>query len=66
MHAVRGKTSLDGLEGTVKKYLDISLELVERYNLSDYLKQRLILLRREIDSLFTNDLSRQVGLADFM
>jgi len=53
-------------EGTVRKYLGISEDLCERYKCSPYLDQRLTLLRREIDSMFTNDLSRQVGLADFM
>jgi len=53
-------------EGTVRKYLGISEDLCERYNCSPYLDQRLTLLRREIDSMFTNDLSRQVGLSDFM
>lgn len=61
-----GKLLLTVSEGSVRKYLDISMELVEKYNLSDYLKQRLILLKREIDSLFTNDLSKQMNLGDFM
>lgn len=61
-----GKLLLTVSEGSVRKYLEISTELAEKYNLPDYLKQRLVLLKREIDSLFTNDLSKQVGLADFM
>ncbi len=64
--ACGGKLLLTVSEGSVRKYLDISTELVEKYNLSDYMKQRLVLLKREIDSLFTNDLSKQAGLADFM
>ncbi|MEA3254837.1 MAG: DNA polymerase II large subunit [Candidatus Altiarchaeota archaeon] len=61
-----GKLLLTVSEGSVGKYMGISLDLCERYNVSDYLKQRLALLRREIDSLFTNELSKQVALSDFM
>lgn len=61
-----GKLLLTVSEGTVRKYLDISTNLSERYRLSDYLRQRLFLLKREINSLFTNDLSKQVSLSDFM
>jgi len=61
-----GKLLLTVSENTVRKYLDISLDLVDRYDISSYLKQRLQLLQREIDSVFTNELSRQVSLSDFM
>ncbi|HDI73218.1 MAG TPA: DNA polymerase II large subunit [Candidatus Altiarchaeales archaeon] len=61
-----GKLLLTVSEGSIRKYMDISMDLSEKYNVSDYLKQRLLLLKKEIDSLFTNDLSKQVGLSDFM
>lgn len=61
-----GKLLLTVSEGSVRKYLSISLDLGERYNVSDYLNQRLILLQKEVDSLFTNELSKQVALSDFM
>ncbi|MBU4342078.1 MAG: DNA polymerase II large subunit [Candidatus Altiarchaeota archaeon] len=53
-------------EGSIRKYLGISGDLCRRYNCSPYMDQRLTLLKRDIDSLFTNDLSKQVGLSEFM
>ncbi|MCK4491809.1 MAG: hypothetical protein KAU03_04240, partial [Candidatus Altiarchaeales archaeon] len=61
-----GKLLLTVSAGNVTKYLGISIRLSEKYGASDYLKQRLKLLEREISSLFTNDLSKQMGLSDFM
>jgi len=61
-----GKLLLTVSEGTVRKYLGISLDLIDKYGTSSYLKQRLKLLQKEIDSVFTNELSRQVSLSDFM
>ncbi len=53
-------------EGSIRKYLEISADLCKRYKCSPYMNQRLMLLKRDIDSLFTNDLSKQVGLSEFM
>lgn len=53
-------------EGSIRKYLGISADLCKRYKCSPYMDQRLALLERDIDSLFTNDLSKQVGLSEFM
>ncbi|ODS42626.1 MAG: hypothetical protein MSIBF_04810 [Candidatus Altiarchaeales archaeon IMC4] len=61
-----GRLLLTVSENTVKKYLEISLGLVEKYRLPDYLKQRLELLDRDIKSVFVSDLSRQSNLSDFM
>jgi DNA polymerase II large subunit len=61
-----GKLLLTVPEGAIRKYIDISISLSEKYNVSNYLKQRLMLLKREVDSLFVNDLSKQIGLGDFM
>jgi DNA polymerase II large subunit len=61
-----GKLLLTVSEGSVRKYLGISMGLIEKYGTSSYLKQRLQLLEREIDSVFTNELSKQVSLSDFM
>ena len=61
-----GKLLLTVTKGSVEKYLGTSMKLVEKYNCSPYMKQRLTLLRKEIDSLFTNDLSKQVALSEFM
>ena len=61
-----GRLLLTVTEGSIKKYLDISMNLAEKYDLPDYLKQRLKLLEKDIGSLFTNDLSKQISLSDFM
>ena len=61
-----GKLLLTVSQGNITKYLQMSMELAEKYDLSDYLKSRLRLLERDIHSLTTNDLDKQVSLADFM
>jgi len=61
-----GKLLLTVSEGSVRKYLDLSIAICDKYGASDYMKQRLQLLKRYIDSLFTNDLSKQVSLSDYM
>ncbi|MCD4809754.1 MAG: hypothetical protein K8R17_07635, partial [Methanosarcinales archaeon] len=61
-----GKIVLTVHEGSVKKYMDISLKVAEEYEISDYTKQRLELINLEIKSLFESDVSKQMGLADFM
>jgi DNA polymerase II large subunit len=40
--------------------------VAEEYGVSSYTKQRLQLLKLEIDSLFKSDKAKQMGLADFM
>ncbi len=49
-------------EGSVKKYLDISIDLAESYNLSTYLKQTLELTKRRIEAVFGKDSEKQEGL----
>jgi DNA polymerase II large subunit len=61
-----GRIVLTVHEGSVKKYLDVSLRVAEQYNVKPYTKQRIELLKKEIKSLFENDKSKQKGLADFM
>jgi DNA polymerase II large subunit len=61
-----GRIILTVHEGSVRKYLEVSIKVAEEYGVSDYTKQRLQLLKIEIDSLFHNDKSKQMGLADFM
>ena len=61
-----GRVILTVHEGTVKKYLDISLKTAEEYDISNYTKQRLRLLELEVRSLFTSDKVKQAELADFM
>lgn len=49
-------------EGSVVKYLEPSISLAEKYNLSPYLKQSLELLKRRIESVFGKEREKQLGL----
>jgi DNA polymerase II large subunit len=53
-------------KGTVEKYLQISINLANQYNTSDYTKQRLMLIGRDIKSTFESDAVKQMSLADFL
>lgn len=61
-----GRIILTVSKGNITKYLGTSIMLAKKYGLADYLKQRLGLLEREVESLFTNELDRQVSLSDYM
>ncbi|MCM8764412.1 MAG: DNA polymerase II large subunit [Candidatus Omnitrophica bacterium] len=60
-----GKLVLTVAEGTVSKYLEPSLGLVEKYELPGYLKQTLEILKRRVESLFGKDPTKQTGLKKF-
>jgi len=53
-------------KGGIQKYLPISREIVERYALPDYTKQRLELIEKEIKNIFEDEKERQTGLSDFL
>ena len=55
----RGKIIFTINEGGIKKYLELALELAEKYELSSYLKQTLDLVKRYIDSIFGKELEKQ-------
>jgi DNA polymerase II large subunit len=61
-----GRLILTVHEGSVRKYLEVSIKVAEEYGVSSYTKQRLQLLKIEIESLFKNEKAKQTGLADFM
>jgi len=61
-----GKLVLTISKGGIEKYLKISQELVERYQLPNYLKQRLTLLENDISSVFGDEDKKQFSLAEFM
>jgi DNA polymerase II large subunit len=61
-----GKIVLTVHEGSVKKYMEVAIKIAYEYEVSDYTKQRLELMNLEIKSLFESDVSKQMGLADFM
>lgn len=49
-------------EGSIKKYVEYSLALSEKYNLPPYLKETLVLNQHAIDSIFGKELDHQEGL----
>ena len=61
-----GKLTLTVHEMSVKKYLEISKEIAEKYNLPTYAKQRISLVEKSIDSLFRSDKVKMTKLSDFL
>ncbi|MCX6773045.1 MAG: DNA polymerase II large subunit [Candidatus Micrarchaeota archaeon] len=61
-----GKLLLTIYKGGIEKYLEHSEQLVARYKLPLYMKQRLDLLRKDINSIFAKEIDKQKGLAEFM
>ncbi|VVB99611.1 DNA polymerase II large subunit [uncultured archaeon] len=61
-----GKLLLTVAKGGITKYLQHSLDAIERYHLPAYMKQRVELLKKDISSVFTEEVEKQKGLADFM
>lgn len=60
-----GKIIFTISEGSVKKYLEMSIELAEKYAVSDYLKESLYLTRKRIEDVFGKDKEKQLGLGEF-
>jgi len=62
----KGKLTLTVHEKSVKKYLEISKEIAQRYNISPYARQRIKLVEKSIDSLFMSDKIKTTKLTDFL
>ena len=60
-----GKLTLTVHEKSVKKYLEISKTVAKKYNISPYARQRIVLVEKSIDSLFTSDKVKTTKLDDF-
>ncbi|ACX72717.1 DNA polymerase II, large subunit DP2 [Methanocaldococcus vulcanius M7] len=52
-------------KGAVEKYMDVAEKMAEQYDVNNYIKQRLKIIREGINSIFENDKSKQVKLSDF-
>jgi len=63
-----GKLSLTVYRGGVEKYLTVAQDLIKRYNIGKYHEQRVLLLREEIKSLFSQqeEKRKQPSLAQFV
>ncbi|MFH1801754.1 MAG: DNA polymerase II large subunit [archaeon] len=63
--ACGGKIIFTIHEGGIKKYLELAIELVNKYSLSPYIKQTLQLTKETIDSIFGKELEKQKTITDF-
>ncbi len=61
-----GALTLTVYRGGIEKYLEAAHQLVQKYGLSKYYDQRLLLVEDEINSLFEGKKPRQISLADFV
>ena len=61
-----GKLIFTISEGSVLKYLGLSLLLAEKYNFSPYLKQTLEIVKVHTDSIFGKEREKQSGLGQFL
>jgi DNA polymerase II large subunit len=53
-------------EGSVNKYLEVSKEICERYDVAPYVRQRIEHIEDSIESLFTNDKVTKARISDFL
>ncbi|MGI0100395.1 MAG: DNA polymerase II large subunit [Candidatus Micrarchaeaceae archaeon] len=67
----KGKIVLTISKGSIEKYLNMAIDLANRYNLEPYIVQRLLLIRDEIKNVFGGEAGaavpvRQFNLSRFM
>jgi DNA polymerase II large subunit len=60
-----GNIVLTSSEGNIKKYLYLSLQIAEKYKVQSYLRDELVLLKSEIDTIFGLTVDKQMSLASF-
>lgn len=61
----RGKIIFTISEGNIIKYLQPSIELAEKYNVDDYLKQTLEIFKSQVEDMFGKESEKQSGLNEF-
>lgn len=61
-----GRVNLTVHEGSVNKYLDTAIRVAEEFDCREYTKQRLEILKRQLESVFENDQNKPSTLGDFM
>jgi DNA polymerase II large subunit len=61
-----GNLTLTVHEGSVKKYLSVTKDIMETYDISNYTRQRIKLIDNAICSLFDNDKVKECTLEDFL
>ena len=60
-----GNLTLTVHQSSVRKYLEMTKEITEEYDVSNYLRQRIALVDEAMRSLFTNDKGQALKLDDF-
>ena len=60
-----GNLVLTSSEGNIKKYLSISLNIAQKYHISQYLADELHLLDVELNSIFGEKIEKQASLLSF-
>ena len=60
-----GKILLTVHQKGIEKYLSISKRIADKYDASDYIKQRLELVKQDLEQIFETKKSKQQSLADF-
>ncbi len=60
-----GNLVLTSSEGNIKKYLSISLDIANKYNISAYLNDELHLIDAELKSIFGEKIEKQTSLLTF-
>lgn len=60
-----GKIVLTISKGSIEKYLNMAIDLANRYNLEPYIKQRLILIKEEISNVFGGEVESAVPVKQF-
>ena len=61
-----GKLLFTVSEGSITKYLQLSINLTKQFNLSVYLTQTIEILRRRIESVFGKEKDKQAGLGSWV
>jgi len=61
-----GNLALTVSEGAVRKYIKVTLHVMEKYGVDEYTKQNVEWLANSTDSLFQNDRAKQMSLTDFL
>ncbi len=61
-----GKIIFTISQGSIVKYLELSMMLGEKYNISPYIKQTLELTKRRIEGVFGKEKEKQTGLGDWL
>ncbi len=61
-----GKLVLTVSKGSIEKYLKLTKEMVDEFGLDNYIRQRIEILERSIDSVFQEEPDGQISLVDYL